>query len=842
MLLHRTTRGGWTVVGEVSLDAADLRDNLSYLRSTAVGLEGKGFATKLIIPESQILYREIYAPGPGHNERQGQIAAALEGQTPYDVTDLTFDWRGDGDHVEVAVVANETLEEAEEFALEHRFNPISFVTRTDRDDDPWEPFFGRSEYSYTLLGPEADVRDEGAEAGIETTADTQIPIDDLDSSDDISNVDIANIFDADEDLQKEPETGETLDAPAFSTRRVADNQLGSGEDIRPISRVPSRIVIGAVAPKTIPVADSAQTDHGSATASPIVAAAPAAPRAKRPAALGPVPSAKTAASKGGRSLRDFIARKPSADTPAPAADNRADKSRVVSAASLVNKLFHDDDSDTSGTPIDGQSSRKLRKAAAVVLVVLLLAGLGYVLYASGFFGGQERQAALTPTDGQIDATATGNAADPDADIEIAERVVLPLRPERRSIYEGRVDPEAGKPDTAQPLTELSAQELADIRATGLSAPTAEELAQAGLAPSADMQTAALDPEADGAVATGQDPLELNSDAARSPTQEELDEGEDAQGAELDSETVAAIYAETGILLAVDELPQPDETEMRDDIYVAALDRRLEARDATILPDFSTGPRDDNPRKNASPLGPLIVFDLDAAGLVKATKSGALNPDGIYVYLGRPETTPPVKPTIEKLVPPDPLRAVTPKARPENLKTGDDAIFLQGNLTVAMLRAIKAKPRPASAQDLNSGETHSPTELAVLTSLQPTHRPADFDKIVEKTSITLATAKAVTSDETEADDEPAETATLNLPTRASVAKQATIKNVINPSALNLIGVYGTPAKRRALLRLPSGRYVKVEIGDRVDGGRIAGIDVDSLSYVKSGRNRVLKIPQ
>ena len=78
--------------------------------------------------------------------------------------------------------------------------------------------------------------------------------------------------------------------------------------------------------------------------------------------------------------------------------------------------------------------------------------------------------------------------------------------------------------------------------------------------------------------------------------------------------------------------------------------------------------------------------------------------------------------------------------------------------------------------------------------------------------------------------------------ASVAKQATIKNALNPNNLNLIGVYGTPSKRRALLRLPSGRYVKVEIGDRVDGGRVAAIDVDSLSYVKSGRNRVLKIPQ
>ena len=34
---------------------------------------------------------------------------------------------------------------------------------------------------------------------------------------------------------------------------------------------------------------------------------------------------------------------------------------------------------------------------------------------------------------------------------------------------------------------------------------------------------------------------------------------------------------------------------------------------------------------------------------------------------------------------------------------------------------------------------------------------------------------------------------------------------------------------------------VKPGDRVDGGKIAAIGDSSLSYVKSGRNRVLKVP-
>ncbi|NOX41787.1 MAG: hypothetical protein GXP05_15180 [Alphaproteobacteria bacterium] len=140
ILLHRSPRGAWTEVGDIALNDPSFRENLSFLRSTAVGLEGKGFGTKLIIPASQILYREVHAPGPGENERRAQILAALEGQTPYEVADLSIDWRSDGAMVHVAVVANETLDEAEEFAVEHRFNPISFVGHTHSNAQGWDRF------------------------------------------------------------------------------------------------------------------------------------------------------------------------------------------------------------------------------------------------------------------------------------------------------------------------------------------------------------------------------------------------------------------------------------------------------------------------------------------------------------------------------------------------------------------------------------------------------------------------------------------------------------------------------------------------------------------------------
>ena len=43
------------------------------------------------------------------------------------VEDLVFDWSGKGATVKVAVVARETLDEAEGFAVAHRLNPVSFV-------------------------------------------------------------------------------------------------------------------------------------------------------------------------------------------------------------------------------------------------------------------------------------------------------------------------------------------------------------------------------------------------------------------------------------------------------------------------------------------------------------------------------------------------------------------------------------------------------------------------------------------------------------------------------------------------------------------------------------------
>ena len=149
-LLHRTPKG-WLTVGETAFDAPDLGDTLDCLRKTALGLSPLGVASKVILPNNQILYLELHAPGPSREDKRRQIMAGLVGRTPYDVEDLVFDWSGKGATVKVAVVARETLNQAEDFAVAHRLNPVSFVAIPEEGTFVGEVWFGPTNAADTIL-------------------------------------------------------------------------------------------------------------------------------------------------------------------------------------------------------------------------------------------------------------------------------------------------------------------------------------------------------------------------------------------------------------------------------------------------------------------------------------------------------------------------------------------------------------------------------------------------------------------------------------------------------------------------------------------------------------------
>ncbi len=78
--------------------------------------------------------------------------------------------------------------------------------------------------------------------------------------------------------------------------------------------------------------------------------------------------------------------------------------------------------------------------------------------------------------------------------------------------------------------------------------------------------------------------------------------------------------------------------------------------------------------------------------------------------------------------------------------------------------------------------------------------------------------------------------------ASVAKQATFRNALNLDKTALIGVYGTPNKRYAMIRSANGRYKKVKVGDNIDGGKIQAITANEVRYQKGSRLVTLSLPR
>ncbi|MAQ38502.1 MULTISPECIES: hypothetical protein [Thioclava] len=140
-LVHRA-KEGWTLLGEAALEGDDPMAEVAALRDKARAQAPRGFTSKLVLPDSQILYTAIYAPGPSPAQRKTQIEIALEGMTPYPVSELVYDFVGPGQTVQVAVIARETLKEAESFAQENGFNPVSFVAAPEPGDFPGEPHFG----------------------------------------------------------------------------------------------------------------------------------------------------------------------------------------------------------------------------------------------------------------------------------------------------------------------------------------------------------------------------------------------------------------------------------------------------------------------------------------------------------------------------------------------------------------------------------------------------------------------------------------------------------------------------------------------------------------------------
>jgi hypothetical protein len=168
-LLHRSGVG-WTIVGDVPLDSPDLRAELAVLRQRALALDPAGMRTKILLPNDQIRYIALDTT----RATEDDVRAALEGATPYAVDELVYDFVRGGGRTYVAAVARETLGEAEAFATEHRFAPVSFAGVPEAFTYVGEAFFGQTAAAVTLLPPGTRIERDKEPVAVKSAA-RQVP-------------------------------------------------------------------------------------------------------------------------------------------------------------------------------------------------------------------------------------------------------------------------------------------------------------------------------------------------------------------------------------------------------------------------------------------------------------------------------------------------------------------------------------------------------------------------------------------------------------------------------------------------------------------------------------------
>lgn len=408
------------------------------------------------------------------------------------------------------------------------------------------------------------------------------------------------------------------------------------------------------------------------------------------------------------------------------------------------------------------------------------------------------------------------------------------------------------------------------------------------APSADLLAAPTSPDSPASPVNPVSPepdatADSDTETASTTPVDTLD-----SGAVLSEEAAAARYAATGVWQrAPDALPSP-ETETGEDLTIAAIDPSLPALSGTELPRV-TDPA--APGTAAAPPPAGTTFDLGDNGLVVATRNGALSPDGILVFAGRPATVPPVRPAalapdtpseVDETAPviADPnVPRTRPRARPDGL-VADDQAEAQTPANPA-LAGVRPRSRPAGLETTVAAapepEPETPdiapevidaavesaieattpvdpfataTRLATATSPRAKDRPRNMSRLVEEARAAEARAERRqeqaaannnNSDGSQVIAAANATARPTAPSAASVARSATQKNVLNLSKVSLIGIYGSSSSRRALVRLPSGRFVKVKVGDRLDGGRVTSMTTNRLTYQKGNRSLTLDTP-
>lgn len=257
---------------------------------------------------------------------------------------------------------------------------------------------------------------------------------------------------------------------------------------------------------------------------------------------------------------------------------------------------------------------------------------------------------------------------------------------------------------------------------------------------------------------------------------------------------------------------------------------------------------ESPLPPVRPGGTRRVTAADAAAppVATATQAGPVVP--------RPRPRPAAAPV--PATPPATLTATAPQVLPTvpDAAVPDAASPDAAGPATARAPARAERPRARPASLVASAEAEAalpPTRYAVARAEPPRSRPG---RRAAAPDVTLATApvafEPVTTSLAPITREEEEEISVEIPDAgtapaaiapAPIRRAATVPEGIDLSATALIGIYGSPRSRRALVRLPTGTYMRLTRGDTIDGWAVAAIGDETVQLSKSGQNQVLRMP-
>jgi len=897
--LLRDAGGGWDVVDHVALDDSKLSGRLRRMRHTAVLATDANLETILIIPNWQIFYTTLSLPSDGLPADEEWITASLDGMTGCPVDEMKFDWRTTPAGVHVAALDINTLDEAESFATQHGFNPVRFSARPAAEDFPDMPDFGPTEFVRHQAAQEqpvlfesrrapeatnafADIAEpEPAPTFASTRAEPEIPAITFESS---RHGPLPELGPEPQPEPVELEAGPSIlaDAPALPAFDPAEDAVSLLVHADP-----------EVAGRVPPVLHQPEIE----TAPDVTSTAPSAPvapsadddAATLPNALDATALVRTTA----QLLEPLLESLPETDEQAPPAlEQDADTEVADEPLVEVEPVAEVEEIDAADWVEEEASSTE--STAAEELEEQVAEAPEDSVDAEEAFDDPVEPAAEEPEaveeepepEDEPALASVTPVAPPPIHIGAAQlptRTVRPVpgaqreRPAndetlRRGPAVFRLEPEEPKPTDWKAIgltTGAAASVIAALVWTALTLVAPEDefavIAERGLpnplatpeSPAAPSANAEMDPPITRMVPDVQtvnfDPTAPSADRGEMQDRRMVTLGPDAVETSQPPTSDPNAVRAANIWMTPPPAPPDPVGESLDRLYLAAIDPAIPIDDALALPQVTF---DAAPPVAVVAAPPALgqEFDLDERGLVRATPEGAQTPDGVTVYAGLPGLVPPTRPAPEVVEPveqaPLELAGRLPRLRPSDLIQRNERTQWGGR-TLQELAGLRPETRPSSVQDQAPVQSASlfPSDYAVSVSRLPSSRPTDFQAVVaaaqarasQAASRVAAAAAPQPQQQQQQPQRAVASAEPDIPTTASVARQATISNAINLRRVNLIGVYGSASNRRALVRLPSGRYRKVQVGDSVDGGRVRQINEGQLIYTKGGRNVTLSVP-